>query len=208
MTGAGAATLALRDGSEIVLRPVRPADKTLLAEGFARLSAESRYRRFLAPMPELTDAQLRYFTDVDHHDHEAIGAVDPVSGRGVGIARFIRLADRPRVAETAVTVADDWQGLGVGTLLLEALVERAREEGIVTLSAMLLATNHEMFELLENIARVRVVDRQTGTVEVEADLPPIGIGPHLRDLLRAYRHARNYAPGDRASPDAADGPEV
>ena len=208
MTGAGATTLALRDGSEIILRPVRPADKTLLAEGFARLSAESRYRRFLAPMPELTDAQLRYFTDVDHHDHEAIGAVDPVSGRGVGIARFIRRADRPRVAEAAVTVADEWQGLGVGTLLLDALAERAREEGVATFTAVLLATNHEMYELLENIARVRVVDRQTGTVEVEVDLPPIGVGPHLRELLRAYRRARNYALGDRASPDAADGPEV
>jgi GNAT superfamily N-acetyltransferase len=207
MIGARATTLALRDGSEIILRRVRAADKQLLAEGFERLSADSRYRRFLAPMPELTDAQLRYFTEVDHHDHEAIGALDPASGRGVGIARFIRLADRPGVAEAAVTVADEWQGRGVGTLLVEALAERAREEGITTFSATLLATNHEMLELFENIARVRVVDRQTGTVEVEVDLPPAGIGRHLRELLRAYRDARNYAPGDRASPDGSRGSE-
>ena len=134
--------------------------------------------------------------------------MDPVSGRGVGIARFVRLADRPRVAEAAVTVADDWQGLGVGTLLVDALAERARAEGIATFTAVLLATNREMYELFENIARVRVVDRQTGTVEVEVDLPSMGIGPHLRGLLRAYRRARNYAPGDRASPDGRDGPEV
>jgi GNAT superfamily N-acetyltransferase len=208
MIGARATILALRDGSEIILRRVRPEDKPLLAEGFERLSSDSRYQRFLAPMPELTAAQLRYFTEVDHHDHEAIGALDPLSGRGVGIARFVRLADRPGVAEAAVTVADDWQGRGVGTLLVEALAQRAREEGITTFSAMLLASNHEMLDLFEHIARVRVVDRQTGTVEVEVDLPPAGIGPHLRELLRAYRGARNYAQGHRASPDRTDGPEV
>ena len=184
MTGG---TLGLRDGSEVVLRPVRAADKSLLADGFVRLSPESRYRRFLAPVPELSEAQLRYFTDIDHHDHEALAALDPVTGRGVGIARFVRLADRPQVAEAAVTVADDWQGRGLGTLLVEALAQRAREEGILTFTALLLATNREMLELLERIARVRVIDRQTGTVEVEVDLPALGIGPDLREILRAYQ---------------------
>jgi GNAT superfamily N-acetyltransferase len=137
-------------------------------------------------MPALSEAQVRYFTQVDHHDHEALAALDPVTGRGVGVARFIRLADRPEVAEAAVTVADDWQGRGLGTLLLEALGERAREEGIATFTAVLLATNREMLEVLENMADVRVVDRRPGTVEVEVDLPPVGIGPHLRELLRAH----------------------
>ena len=187
----------------IVLRPVRPDDKWLLAEGFARLSAESRYRRFLAPIPELSEEQLRYFTEVDHHDHEALAALDPVTGRGVGIARFVRLVDRSQVAEAAVTVADDWQGRGLGTLLLEALAQRAREEGVSTFTALLLATNREMLEVLEHIARVRVVDRQTGTVEVEVDLPAVGIGPELRDILRAYQGARNDAPNGRRPLDGS-----
>ena len=198
-----AATLVLRDGSRVRLRPVEPADKALLADGFARLSPESRYRRFLAPLPQLSDAQLRYFTEVDHHDHEALAALDATTGRGVGVARFVRLCDRPSVAEAAVTVADDWQGRGLGTLLLEALAERARDEGVATFTGLLLASNHEMMELLEHVARVRVVDRQTGTVEVEVDLPAAGLGPELRKLLRAYGGARNYEVNGRAPSDGA-----
>jgi GNAT superfamily N-acetyltransferase len=198
-------TLVLRDGSRVRLRPVEPEDKALLVDGFERLSPESRYRRFLAPMPELSDAQLRYFTEVDHHDHEALAAIDPSTGRGVGVGRFIRLHDRPRVAEAAVTVADDWQNRGLGTLLLEALAERARREGITTFSGLLLATNREMLELLEHVARVRIVDRQTGTVEVEVDLPAVGLGPGLRRILRAYQAAPNYEANGRSLPDGGPG---
>jgi GNAT superfamily N-acetyltransferase len=198
-------TLVLRDGSRVRLRRVEPADKALLIDGFTRLSPESRYRRFLAPIPELTDAQLRYFTEVDHHDHEALAAIDPSTGRGVGVARFIRLHDRPCVAEAAVTVADDWQDRGLGTLLLDALAERARDEGITTFTGLLLASNHEMLELLEHVARVRIVDRQTGTVEVEVDLPEGGLGPGAGKILRAYRGARNYEVSGRSRPDGAGG---
>jgi GNAT superfamily N-acetyltransferase len=177
-------TLVLRDGSRVLVRPVEPTDKALLVEGFARLSPESRYRRFLAPVPELSEAQRHYFTEVDHHDHEALAALDPGTGRGVGVARFVGLPNRPEAAEAAVTVADDWHDRGLGTLLLEALAERARTEGISTFTGMLLATNREMLEVLEHMARVRVVDRQSGAVEIEIDLPTVGLGPELRELLR------------------------
>jgi GNAT superfamily N-acetyltransferase len=178
-------TGALRDGAEILMRPVRPSDYELLREGFADLSQQSRYQRFLAPMERLPDSMVRYLTEVDHHDHEAIVALDPVSGRGIGVARFVRLRDRPGVAEAAVTVIDDWQGRGVGTLLLEALALRAREEGIETFTAIMLAANHEILEVLEHLARVRVIDRQMETVQVEVDIPPTGFTPQFRELLRA-----------------------
>jgi len=88
------------------------------------------------------------------------------------------------VAEAAVTVADHWQGRGAGTLLLELLAARAREEGIERFSALVLAPNREMLELLESLGPVRVVDREAGTVEVEAPLPARGLPPELRELLR------------------------
>ena len=87
----------------------------LLADGFAGLSDRSRRMRFLGPKEALSAAELRYFTDVDHRDHEALGALDHARGGGVGIARYVRDRDNPHTAEIAVTVIDDWQGRGLGT---------------------------------------------------------------------------------------------
>ena len=81
-------------------------------------------------MPELSEAMVRYLTDVDHHDHEAVVALDAATDEGVGVARYVRDPERPTRAEAAVTVTDDWQGRGLGTLLLELLAVRAREEGV------------------------------------------------------------------------------
>ena len=80
----------LPDGRQITLRPVAADDKQLIAGGFDRLSETSRYRRFFTPITELDAGTLAYLTEVDHHDHEAIVAIDSESGEGVGIARFVR----------------------------------------------------------------------------------------------------------------------
>jgi len=178
-------TAVLRDGALVRLRPIRPTDKALLRAGFERLGPRSRYRRFLAPMPRLADSVAAYLTDVDHHDHEAIVALDDATGAGVGVARFVRRADRPDTAEAAVTVVDDWQGRGLGTILLDRLAERARAEGIVRFSALLLADNRDMLDLLEGLGPVRVVDRRQGTIEVEAELPAEGAGAELQGVMRA-----------------------
>src|SRR6476646_3348879 len=74
--------VVLRDGSEVVIRQVRSSDAPLLADGFARLGPESRRLRFLRRKDELTPAELRYFTDIDHHDHEALGALAGAAGGG------------------------------------------------------------------------------------------------------------------------------
>ena len=176
--------IELRDGSRVKVRQVRKADAGLLLRGFERLSDESRYRRFLCPMPELSEAMVRYLTDVDHHDHEAIVALDAVTGEGVGVARYVRDRDRPKRAEAAVTVIDDWQGKGLGTLLLELLAVRAREEGISRFTALMLASNDDMMQLLESLGPVRVLDREAGTVEIESPIPAGGLSPEIRNLLK------------------------
>jgi GNAT superfamily N-acetyltransferase len=178
------APAVLRDGSRVRVRQGHHSDRELLLRGFERLSPESRYRRFLAPLTELTDGMVRYLTDVDHHDHEAIIALEEESGEGIGVARYVREPDHPHTAEVAVTVIDDWQGRGVATLLLEVIAARAREEGIHTFTALMLASNKEMMDLVEHLGPVRIVDRESGTVLVESRLPDVGLPPVLRKLLR------------------------
>lgn len=177
----------LRDGSVVLIRPVQSADAALLADGFTRLSTESRELRFLTRKPELSEAELRYFTEVDHHRHEALGALDETTGNGVGIARFVRHTADPDAAELAVVVDDDWQGRGLGTALLSALTDRAREEGIRRFTALVAADNPSVLGLLNNIGDgPRTTNRDSDTVEYEIELAPTGLGEELRGLLRAF----------------------
>jgi EmrB/QacA subfamily drug resistance transporter len=164
-------TVVLRDGSAVLIRQVQSADTPLLADGFARLSAQSRQMRFLTIKKELSPAELRYFTDVDHHDHEALGALDHAGGRGVGIARYIRDAQDPHAAEIAVTIVDDWQGRGLGTELLAQLSDRARQEGIRCFTALVAEDNKAIAGLLRNVSAC-LVGRGPGTVEYEIALAP------------------------------------
>jgi GNAT superfamily N-acetyltransferase len=106
------------------------------------------------------------------------------------------------VAELAVTVVDDWQGRGLGTALMDVIAARAREEGITAFAAMMLASNQPMMSLLEHLSEVRVVDRESGTVEIEVPIPPIGLSPALRQLLQlAAKHDIAVPLGAWRAPD-------
>jgi RimJ/RimL family protein N-acetyltransferase len=167
---AGGSEAWLRDGSAVLIRPVRPADERLLADGFARLSDRSRRLRFLGPKEALSAAELRYFTHVDHRDHEALGALDHARGGGVGIARYVRDRDDPHAAEIAITVIDDWQGRGLGTELLARLSERACQEGVRRFTAAVSADNAAMAGLLRNFG-ANMTGRESGTLEYGIELP-------------------------------------
>jgi RimJ/RimL family protein N-acetyltransferase len=166
------------------IRPVEPGDAGLISDGFARLSAESRRLRFLGPKSTLTAAELRYFTDIDHHDHEALIAVSRLSGRSLGVARFVRLSDDPTTADVAVVIADKWQRHGLGTALTARLVDRARCEGIARFSALLDAENEGARRLMRRTgASLRLVGRDAGTMAYEMELTPLV--PKLRRALTA-----------------------
>jgi RimJ/RimL family protein N-acetyltransferase len=163
--------VVLRDGSKVLIRQVQRTDAPLLADGFTRLSARSRQMRFLSSKKELTPAELRFYTEVNHHDHEALGAVDHADGRGVGIARYIRDAEDPQAAEIAITIVDDWQGRGLGTELLTQLTGHARCEGIRRFTALVSADNAAMAALLRNM-NAGLVGREPGTVEYQITTVP------------------------------------
>jgi GNAT superfamily N-acetyltransferase len=176
----------LRDGAEVVIAQLTPADAPMLADAFAQLSEESRRLRFLGPKPTLSASELRYLTAVDGHHHVALAAIDPASGRGVAIARFIRDPENPGRAEVAVTVADDWQRRGLGRLLLERLSDRARAEGVRRFTALVSAENRNMQGLLGRLDTPAHVTRMAGAVaEYEIELAPRGLGGQLEEALRA-----------------------
>ena len=133
-------TILLPFGHTVVVRPIRPTDGTLLLDGFARLSSESRRLRFLGGKSSLTTRDVRYFTEIDHHQHEAVVALD-LAGRGVGVARFVQHGERPHSAEVAIVVVDEWHRRGVGTALLARLAQRAQEEGISCFTALIADDN-------------------------------------------------------------------
>jgi GNAT superfamily N-acetyltransferase len=165
------------------VRPIEAADTAAIAEIVAHLSEQSRYQRFLTALVELSPSELRYLTEVDHRDHEALIAFDPVTGAAVGVARFVRLDDAAR-AEAAVAVIDDWQGRGLGTILTRLLAGRAHEEGVDTFVALLLAGNRQMHDVLASLGPAHVISSDSGTVEVEVEVPADGIGDHMAGVLR------------------------
>jgi len=168
------------------IRPIRVADAAALRAAFDRLSTESRRQRFLAMKNGLTDSELRYFTDVDHHDHEALVAVSRLTGRGVGVARYVRNPGAPDTADLAVTVVDAWQGRGVGTALVRALTGRARCEGIRALTALMSFDNVRARQLLTAVpGTARLVERDGTTLayEVELAVAPVTSSRKRRGVL-------------------------
>jgi RimJ/RimL family protein N-acetyltransferase len=161
----------LSDGAEVLVRAVRPEDKPLFVAGWSHLSDESVYRRFLAPRDRLSIDELAFFTEIDHVDHEAIGALDPATGEGVGVARYVRELERPHVAEAAVTVVDAWQQRGLGGKLLRRLCTRATEHRIRVFTAALLASNEAMLTLFDRLGEVTVTRRDGPTLEIDVELP-------------------------------------
>jgi ribosomal protein S18 acetylase RimI-like enzyme len=172
----------LRDGTPVAMRLVRPEDKEILRTGFDRLSPASRYARFLAPKAALSDDELRYLCEVDGEQHFAIGALlddgaqDPAGGAavvGLGIARFIRLADPPNTAEAAIAVLDELQHRGLGQLLFLRLVAAAAERGVERFRCEVLASNAGMAALISQIDPDRTVEIGQGVMSIEIVLPSI-----------------------------------
>jgi GNAT superfamily N-acetyltransferase len=182
-------TVELPDDSQITVRPIEPADRERLHRAFHRLSPESRYRRFFAPLTDLSERDLTYLTEIDHHDHEALAALDPATDEIVGVARYVR-GDEPHLAEASVVVADDWQRRGVGTALLERLAPLARAAGVSHFVALVLSENRDAIELFQHFAPTEPPRRShSGHLELLIELPEDEIrgtplGGALRDAAR------------------------
>lgn len=168
-------------GFTVVVRPISATDGPLLVDGFARLSASSRQFRFLGGKSVLTTADVRYLTDVDHHDHEAVVALD-LAGRGVGVARFVRDNQRRHAAEVAIVVVDEWQRRGVGTALLARLAERADQEGITCFTGTMADDNRAVSALMRAAgAPVAVTGMEAGAIRFTVPVGGLLVDPSRAD---------------------------
>ena len=143
------AEVTLRTGDRITVRALVPEDRELLAAAFERLSERSRFMRFLSPVPRLTKRMLDLLVEVDHRQHVALIALH--DGECVGVVRYVRDADDPRVADLAIEVIDDYQGRGLGRALLGVLRDVAASRGVRTFVLDVHAENRVMLSLARSL---------------------------------------------------------
>ncbi len=167
---------ALTDGRVVVVRPIRSDDVDRLRAAHGRLSALTRYRRFMTAKPYLSAADATYLSVIDGCHHYALVATfadRPETEEAIiAVARFVRSPENPAVAEFAIVVGDDWQGEGIGRELMGRLVDAAVSRGVRRFEATMLADNVAIQRLSERFAAgpLRRV-RRGNTFEVEFDLP-------------------------------------
>jgi GNAT superfamily N-acetyltransferase len=158
---------ALRDGSQIHLRAISPADKDLLFEHFSGLSENSRYTRFFGAKRTLTRDELARFTELDFDSQVGLTATLIENGkeRFIGVGRYYRLHDRTR-AEVAFAVLDEYQGRGIATLLLEHLRRIAHPSGIAEFTAEVMASNRHMLDVFRESGFQHHSSNQDGIIHV------------------------------------------
>lgn len=169
------------------LRPIQPDDRDVMERYFQMLSEETRYRRFFAPIKNLSDNQWRYLTEIDQLNHVAWGIVplDRPDLIGVGVGRFVRLDEEPEVAEIALVIRDEMQSLGYGTLLLAVLYWIARERGLKKLRGNIQPDNDAIREWLKKLGGSPYVNEEQMLVvdiPVSEEIPTTDI--YLYDLIR------------------------
>lgn len=162
------ADVLLADGSAAHLRPIRPDDDTLLVDFYARVSPESKYLRFFAPYPVLSQADVHRFTHVDYNDRVAL--ILTVGRNMVAVGRYDRIDEAD--AEVAFLVEDSQQGKGSGQLLLEHLAEAARERGIQRFVAEVLPQNRKMVRVFADAGYKVSREYEDGMIIVEFPILP------------------------------------
>jgi len=182
--------IQLRDGSVAQLRPIGPWDRPRLVEGLSRMSEQSRFARFGSGISNLSDAELRYLTEVDQVSHVAWGAI--IEDEPAGVGRYIVGEDG--VAEIAVTVVDEFQRRGLGRALFDALVASARSSGIEELRFSIEPWNNPVVRMFPGVDVV--LDEHDGMLHGRVEVAVVPVGPHeseyveLLDLCRRGWPAR------------------
>jgi RimJ/RimL family protein N-acetyltransferase len=165
----------LPDGTNVLIWPLLPEDRAAVRAAYEQLSEETRNSRFLASVPHLTESMLDHLVDdVDGVDHVALALVvvgEDHVGVPTAIGRVIRYPDDPTAADVAVTVADEWQGRGIATVLIAELM-RQRPRGVTRIVTTVSAENHASLALLRRLGPVEVTPDDAGHLDVTVELGP------------------------------------
>ncbi len=166
------ADVLLRDGRTAHLRPILPEDADGLVEFYGQVSDESKYMRFFAPMPNLSDRDVARFTTVDYRDRVAF--VVTVAQMIIAVGRYDVVEHRPEGsrAEVAFLVQDAHQGRGIGQLLLEHLAQAGRERGVGRFVAEVLPDNRRMIQVFREQGYQVRGDWDEGVMHLEFDIDP------------------------------------
>jgi GNAT superfamily N-acetyltransferase len=158
-------------GRRLRLRLLERGDADLIRQFYGRLSSETIYRRFLSPITLPNEALVRRLVDIDHHDRDALIALD-----AQGIAGIARYGTAPSGGshEVAVVVADEWQGRGLGSLLLRRLAHIARLRGIASFHATMLGDNRRAQALVLGLSPRTSMHFEAGYLEADIPLRPTG----------------------------------
>ena len=146
-------SVTFKDGLTIAFRPIRPADEALLKELFYSHSERTILHRYFAHVCQLSQEQVRKFVALDYQNDFALIGLVPHEGRErmICVGRYFRNPPGSE-AEIAITVHDDFQHHDIGTFLVRTLMDIAREQGITSFTASVLAGNPAMMHVFRNVA--------------------------------------------------------
>lgn len=167
-------TVVLKDGREAIIRPIIPADRLLLEKAWLKLSQDTIRKRFLAAKKGMSSLELDNLTVLDHINHCAYGVTtenELGEREGIGVARFVRDENNSSLAEFAIVIVDQYQALGVGTLLMTELLYEARKKGISQLTGKMDVSNVPMKKLLKKWPYFSFVQDSPGVLQVLGKLP-------------------------------------
>jgi RimJ/RimL family protein N-acetyltransferase len=154
---------ALKDGTSVHIRPIRPEDGGALVEIFNRSSPQTVYQRFFSTLPELTPSMAHHLSHVNYKDRFAL--VVEVDGGPVGVARYER-TDDPDLLELGLVIMDEWQNRGLGRILLREIMRAAERNGIHRFRADVLAENRRMLRLIATEGRIQERKTEAGVTSI------------------------------------------
>ncbi|MGW6120180.1 GNAT family N-acetyltransferase [Nocardia sp. NPDC055165] len=189
------------DGGVVRVRPIVPADADALAAFHTGLSDRTRYLRYFGPYPQISPKDMYRTTHVDYRDR--VGLVAVLGTAIIGVARYELLArPGPRAAEVAFVVADEHQGRGLGSVLLEHLAGAAAENEVIAFVAEVLAENEAMITVFREAGYQLQRSRDGSEVHLEFAIDPTEALRTVRDSREAASEARSVgnllAPGSVA----------